>query len=336
MKMPAPVAAAPKDTFNAAYAVQDAAPFVASAPPPPPKEQIMIRGTGKPAEVPSTAAYGSGFINTDKSRVNDTIYIGRRTQGLTLQKQSDTDDVTSKLQGKVAGVESKYPSRHEAYDLRLISGKVLDATTGELMGGAVVHERSTNKRVLTDSAGNFSFTVNARARASIDVSMIGYKPTVVNVPLDKSNLDIYLPASENGLSEVVIVTGSKGRAVPHPAIGHAAYDQYLNALPPVPVEALPTAVSGEVRVTFTVKEDSTLTDIRAIKPFHPAAGAIAVKRVQEGPKWAPVKGRNRKGEIRVPVKLIPSHKKDRQNAGLPSISSNKNVLFLSFLPELVE
>lgn len=263
-----------------------AAPAPALAPPPP----------------PPAAVFGSGFVN--KAKVTDTIYIGRKPSEL-MRKNPQSDDIASKMQGKVAGVESNYSSYHEAHDLRLISGKVLDASTGELMRGAIVHERSTNKRVMTDSAGQFAFTVKSAARTSLDVSLLGYKNTVVNVPENNNSLDIYLPTDENALSETVVVGYSKGRATPQPGLGQAAYRQYLDLLPPVPVTALPDSLSGEVRVTFTVHPDGSLHNVKADRPFHPAAGEAAVKRVEEGPKWVPVSGRKRKTEVNVPVKLIP-------------------------------
>ncbi|WP_298711578.1 carboxypeptidase-like regulatory domain-containing protein [Chitinophaga sp.] len=274
----------------------------AAAPPPPPAKRIMIRGTGNASTDERTSGGTEGIAKNNSNPFNaDTVYIGRKPSPLAKK----SEEPAAMTQGKVAGVESKYPSHHESHDIRLISGKVLDATTGEIMGGAIVHERSTNKRVVTDSSGQFAITVNAGARTSIDVSMIGYQHMVVPVPTDKSNFNIYLPASDNALSETVIVTGGKGRAVPQPALGQAAYRHYLEALPPVPVPGLAGDLAGEVRVTFTVHSDSTLHQIKAVKPFHPAAGEAAVKRLEQGPKWSPVKGRKGKAEIMVPVKLIP-------------------------------
>lgn len=274
----------------------------AAAPPPPPAKQIMIRGTGNASTDERTYGGTEGLAKNKSNPFNaDTVYIGRKPSPLAKK----SEEPATMVQGKVAGVESKYPSHHESHDIRLISGKVLDATTGEIMGGAIVHERSTNKRVVTDSSGQFAITVNAGARTSIDVSMIGYQHMVVPVPSDKSNFNIYLPASDHALSETVIVTGGKGRAVPQPALGQAAYRHYLEALPPVPVPGLAGDLTGEVRVTFSVHADSTLHQIKAVKPFHPAAGEAAVKRLEQGPKWSPVKGRKGKAEIMVPVKLIP-------------------------------
>lgn len=262
---------------------------VAAAPPPPPQEKVMIRGTGVP---PANRTFNA-----------DTIFIGSKPSPL-AKKNAQAEEAAKLMQGKVAGAESKYPSHHEAHDLRLISGKVLDASTGELMGGAIVHERFSNKRVMTDSTGKFTLSVKAAAQTSIDVSMLGYERTVVNVPADKNTLDIYLPSDNNSLSESVIVAGY-GRPAPRPALGQSAYRSYLEALPPVAVAGLKEPVEGEVRVTFTVHSDSTLRNVKANKPFHPAAGDAAVKRVKEGPGWLPVKGRKGKAEILVPVKLIP-------------------------------
>ncbi len=268
------------------------APVVAAAPPPPP-----------PAAVLEKQQNDNAFFQTQDATKNDTIYIGRKTSP--LARQNAQSDPGQQLEGKVAGVESKYSSYHESGDLRLISGKVLDATTGELMRGAIVHERSTNKRVVTDSTGTFALTVNAGARTSLDVSLIGYKNTVVPVPLDKSNLNIYLPVNNQSLAETVILTGGKDRMQPQPAIGQNAYLQFMIAMPPVPVAGLPDTLSGMVRVTFTVHADSSLHNIKALQPFHPAAGAVAEKRVEEGPKWMPVKGRKAKVETFIPVKLYP-------------------------------
>jgi TonB-linked SusC/RagA family outer membrane protein len=85
-----------------------------------------------------------------------------------------------------------------------VNGKVLEANTQQPLAGASVTHQPSGKMVLTDSAGNFSFTV-PELKGSIAVSFIGYKSGNYMVQ-NQAMLITLAPASET-LNGVVVSTG---------------------------------------------------------------------------------------------------------------------------------
>ncbi|WP_164112467.1 MULTISPECIES: TonB-dependent receptor [Sphingobacterium] len=91
-----------------------------------------------------------------------------------------------------------------AQEKKTISGYVKDASSGELLIGAVVQVKNQNLTASTNSYGYFSIDV-AERQAEIIVSFVGYKPIVVKVSVSEGKrLSFELDPVENVLEEVVI------------------------------------------------------------------------------------------------------------------------------------
>ncbi|MDR3061875.1 MAG: SusC/RagA family TonB-linked outer membrane protein, partial [Dysgonamonadaceae bacterium] len=84
-----------------------------------------------------------------------------------------------------------------------ITGKVVDAGTGETLIGVSVVEKGTKNGMSTDSDGNFTLTVS-KPDAVLEVSYLGYTPVLFNLDGHK---DVTIKMSEDTqiLDEVVVV-----------------------------------------------------------------------------------------------------------------------------------
>lgn len=70
----------------------------------------------------------------------------------------------------------------------VISGKVLDITTGESIAGACVTIKGTNIKVYTDLDGNYTISDIVPGTYTIDISMISYKSKEIqNVLFNSGN-----------------------------------------------------------------------------------------------------------------------------------------------------
>lgn len=84
-----------------------------------------------------------------------------------------------------------------------LTGKVIDAQTGEPIEGATIQLEAVTHQVKTDGNGEFQFVTGQKLPFSVTVSFIGYKKK--NLVINSSPATIELEADTEGLEEVVVV-----------------------------------------------------------------------------------------------------------------------------------
>ena len=86
-----------------------------------------------------------------------------------------------------------------------ITGSVADGTSGDGLAGATVQLKGTNAGATTDARGQYRISIPANATApTLVFSFIGYQPLEAVVG-NRSVVNVRLTASDNALSEVVVV-----------------------------------------------------------------------------------------------------------------------------------
>lgn len=85
---------------------------------------------------------------------------------------------------------------------RRVTGKVIDAKTGEAMLGVSIQVKNTKKGTMSDANGNF--TIDVANGASFVVSFVGYQTTTIPLGTE-NNLTIRLEANDQSLEEVVVI-----------------------------------------------------------------------------------------------------------------------------------
>lgn len=58
---------------------------------------------------------------------------------------------------------------------RMITGKVIDGQTGEVLAGVKVQVTGTDSYCYTDLEGNYTLVVQAKADTQLSVNMVGYR-----------------------------------------------------------------------------------------------------------------------------------------------------------------
>lgn len=92
-----------------------------------------------------------------------------------------------------------------AWAQTVITGTVADATSGESLAGATVQLKGTNAGATTDARGQYRISLPGNAAApTLVFSFIGYQPLEQPVG-NRSVVEVKLTASDNALSEVVVV-----------------------------------------------------------------------------------------------------------------------------------
>lgn len=251
-------------------------------------------------------AYDSaGMFSMSKSnKVNpgDTIFIGRR-------QQQDTDLMAkSRQEGYIAGQPAKYYDPRKDNDYNLISGVVIDAKTGARIPGVSVTEKGSDRAVVTDTSGNYALRVSKKENVELNFASAGYQRKKVNVsPLSTGKVDVSLPAAnEIRIRGIASNVEAEKRANPNPepVMGEKVYQIYLQSKKYLIAKATP--ITGEVRLSFTVMPDSTLTDFKVLNSLGKIADDAAIRIVQDGPKWIPAANKQKAVvELKVPIVIKP-------------------------------
>ena len=92
---------------------------------------------------------------------------------------------------------------HFSYAQTAITGTVKDANTGDVLAGTTVQAKGTNVGATSDAQGKYQLNLPAGAKTLV-FSFIGYQPLEVTIG-NRSVVDAQLTATDNALSEVVVV-----------------------------------------------------------------------------------------------------------------------------------
>lgn len=159
-----------------------------------------------------------------------------------------------------------------------ISGKIVDASTGETVPFASVVVKNTMNGTASDAQGNYS--INASAKATLVFSAIGYKTTEVVVD-GKSKISVKLTPDAEFLDDVIVVAyGTASRqsltgAVT--AIDSKTIEQTISTSATAALEG----VAPGVQVNSTYGEPGTDPTIR-IRGFGSVTGSNAPLYVVDG------------------------------------------------------
>ncbi|MDB5198380.1 MAG: hypothetical protein JWO92_343 [Chitinophagaceae bacterium] len=93
--------------------------------------------------------------------------------------------------------------------LRIITGKVIDAKTGQPLSSSSVYAVHSGNGVITDEDGSFTLTISDRID-SIAISMVGYTPVIKPVSKEKTQvINFEVQPSAGSMGEVTISAKSK-------------------------------------------------------------------------------------------------------------------------------
>ena len=92
----------------------------------------------------------------------------------------------------------------QAQQTRQVSGRVVDAASGEGLPGVTVVVKGSTTGASTNESGEFTLSVPAGAEATLVLSYVGYLTETVNAG-SQSNLTVKLRTDQKALDEVVVI-----------------------------------------------------------------------------------------------------------------------------------
>ena len=149
---------------------------------------------------------------------------------------------------------------------------------------------------------------------NIEIKSVGYQPKTFALRNNQVQTKIVLQEEEMALKDrKVIGSVTKRSSQPsrrarllkdsavnvEPADGWDNYDTYVANNLDIPESALKDDQHGEVEISFDVKSNGTITNIRINKSLGAEYDEAAKRLIKEGPQWKVKKGRKTSASIKV-------------------------------------
>ncbi len=209
--------------------------------------------------------------------------------------------------------------------LNALRGRVTDPY-GNGIANASVNIEASNKNILTDNLGNFTFS-HPDTSAFVKINSIGYLPASVPVSSNLSN-NIVLNPGNNALEDVIVVgygtkkkidiTGSMSSSAAAkttakdsamPVGGWQSFNSYLNqkvsylydtaAKSTVVIRDRRGNILDEVELEFSIDERGAPYNIKVVDDIDKDKAQTIANIVKEGPKWI---GSKKKNRAKIPLK----------------------------------
>ncbi|MBC7890018.1 MAG: energy transducer TonB [Ferruginibacter sp.] len=169
-----------------------------------------------------------------------------------------------------------------------------------------------NLGTYADARGNFRL-VSSDSLLNIEIKSAGYISRNVTLRSDNPQTKIVLAEDELALKDKTLVTGKltglgqKRRAalVPdtlinvEPADGWNNYDTYLTNNLSLSNEILQNKIHGEVEVSFEVKSDGAISNMKIDKSLCNDCDEAALRVIKDGPRWKVKKGEKAMARVKV-------------------------------------
>jgi TonB family protein len=148
----------------------------------------------------------------------------------------------------------------------------------------------------------------------VEVRSVGYQPKTFALRRNQAQTKIILQEDETAFKDKTVITGGnitsnkpsrratllKDSAVNvEPADGWDNYNTYVANNLDIPASNLKGDVHGEVELTFDVKSNGTISNIRVNKSLGAEYDEAAKRLLQEGPQWKVKKGKKTSASIKV-------------------------------------
>jgi len=149
----------------------------------------------------------------------------------------------------------------------------------------------------------------------VDVKSVGYQPKTFALRNNQAQTKIILQEDEVALKDQTVI-GYGTRKAPaqksrratlladsvvnvEPADGWDNYNTYVANNLDIPESALKSDRHGEVELTFDVKANGTISNIRVNKSLGAEYDEAAKRLILEGPQWKVKKGKKTSASIKV-------------------------------------
>jgi TonB family protein len=236
--------------------------------------------------------------------------------------KAEQKDVRSKLSatGAVSRAASA-PANRDVNSQRTIIGMVRSASDNNVLPGATVTVKGTNRGTVSDIDGFFEITLEA-GETQLRIDFIGFTTAEI-VVTNQEVVEVEMQQDLLALDEVVVIgygevkrselTGAvAGVEVDSfdntyekakPSAGWLAFYDYLEKKKKMPEAALANNISGSVKLKLTVSTAGQITQIEIKKSLGYGCDEEAIRLVNEGGAWISAKRGERPVESTMNLKI---------------------------------
>lgn len=178
---------------------------------------------------------------------------------------------------------------------------------------ANVNIKSENFGTYADVKGNFRLLSNDSV-LTVEIKAAGFRPQMVTLKSNVQQNRIILAEDNTAFKERTVISSSntakskvskKAAFVKdsvmnvEPADGWDNYNTYVDNNIEIPDDILKNNIHGQVELSFDVKANGAITNIRVDKSLCSNCDEAAIRMLQQGPQWKVKKGKKGKGKITV-------------------------------------
>lgn len=173
--------------------------------------------------------------------------------------------------------------------------------------------KSENFGTYADVQGNFRL-VSPDSLLTVEIRSAGYQPKLYTLKSDVAQNKIVLAEDNLAFKQKTVVSGSTAARSTisrkatllkdsvinvEPADGWDNYNTYVDNNIEIPDDILNKNIHGQVELSFDVKSNGSITNIKVDKSLCNDCDEVAKRLIEQGPQWKIKKGRKNRGKITV-------------------------------------
>lgn len=173
--------------------------------------------------------------------------------------------------------------------------------------------KSENFGTYADVQGNFRL-VSPDSLLTVEIRSAGYQPKSYTLKSDVAQNKIVLAEDNLAFKQKTVVTGNTAARSTisrkatllkdsvinvEPADGWDNYNTYVDNNIEIPDDILTKNIHGQVELSFDVKSNGSITNIKVDKSLCNNCDEVAKRLIEQGPQWKVKKGRKARGKITV-------------------------------------
>ena len=178
---------------------------------------------------------------------------------------------------------------------------------------ANVNIKSENFGTYADVKGNFRL-VSSDSLLTVEIKSAGYQSKLYTLKSNVAQNKIVLAEDDMALKKQTVISGNTAgrntisrRATllkdsvinVEPADGWDNYNTYVDNNIEIPDDILSKNIHGQVELSFDVKANGTITNIKVDKSLCDNCDEVAKRLIEQGPQWKVKKGRKGKAKVAV-------------------------------------
>lgn len=264
---------------------------------------IVVSGRQQPSLSPPVTVTSSGNSNAVPAE-EKMIAMDKDKEGA---KQNNTEADLLKKQTNAAAVNKKEQVVNNFFNAQVV------AADNSPLPFTNISVKSENFGTYADVKGNFRL-VSPDTILNVEVKSVGYASRTFQLRSSQPQNKIVLLEDETAIREKTVIQSkdissakrsrkasisSDSLVNAEPADGWENYNTYVANNIHIPDELTKNEFHGEVELSFDVKANGTISNLRVNKSMGEAYDEAAKRLIMEGPQWKVKKGKRSSASVKV-------------------------------------